>query len=273
MLKSIKITSVSLLFVLLVSCSDDNGIGGINLFSLNDDVQLGQQLDQEIISNPQEYPIYEDANANAYISGILDQVLQSDDIRYADDFNYQIRIIDQEVLNAFAAPGGYIYIYTGLLKFLDNEASVAAVIAHEAAHCERRHATNRMTKHYGVSVLLGVVLGNNPNVYAEIAANLFTNLAFLHNSREDEYDSDEYSFTYLQDTQWWPGATIFFFDKIKQAQGGGSGTVLEELLSTHPMPQDRIDAVEQMIKESNIGEASQSNLFTDRYLQFKSTLN
>lgn len=256
--------------LLLNSCSEDNPISNFNLFSIKDDVELGKQLDNEIISNPSEYPIYEDASAQAYVDGIIAQILKSDDIKYDDEFKYQIRIIDKEVINAFAAPGGYLYVYTGLIKFLDNEASLAAVLAHEAGHCEARHATERMTKAYGVQVMLGVILGNNPGVYEEIAANLLQGLAFLKNSREDEYESDELSFTYLMDTEWWAGASMFFFNKIKQQQG--SGSTLEELLSTHPMPDNRVEAVQEMIDEANIGTPQESELFTNRYQQFKSSL-
>ena len=84
----------------------------------------------------------------------------------------QIEIINNpDVLNAFAIPGGYIYLYTGLLLYLDSEAALAGVIAHEIAHVEERHSTQRLTKYYGISILLGIALGENPSTIAEIATN------------------------------------------------------------------------------------------------------
>ena len=92
-------------------------------------------------------------------------------------------------------------VYTGLLKFIDNEATLAGVLGHEIAHAERRHATQRITKAYGVQILLSIVLGEKPAQIAEITANLFAGLALLTNSRADETEADEYSFGYLKSTQ------------------------------------------------------------------------
>jgi len=254
--------------IFFTSC-DDASSPNLNLFSTADEVALGQQLDAEITANPSEYPILNNASANQYLKAMLDEILASRDIVYREKFHYQIKIINTNTINAFAAPGGYLYVYKGLLQFLDNEATLAAVIAHEVAHAERRHATKRMTKQYGVTVLLSLVLGNNPSVFEEIATNLLTGLAFLKNSRNDEYEADEYSFKYLQATRWYPGATKFFFEKISANQSGGT---LETLLSTHPLPPDRIKAVDELIKKHNIAAPTETNLFTDRYNTFKNSL-
>ena len=148
----------------------------INIFSKEDDVELGRQLDLEIRSNPAEYPIFNgDPSIKRYIgTRIFNHIFESPKVENREIFNYQIELIDRpDVLNAFAIPGGYIYLYTGLLLYLDSEAALAGVIAHEIAHVEERHATQRLTKYYGVSILLGIVLGENPSTLAEIAANLF----------------------------------------------------------------------------------------------------
>ncbi len=253
----------------LSSCDEDGGTSWFNLFSTSDDVALGQKLDAEISADPNTYPILNDANATAYLQGIMNKILNSPEIKYKSTFPYQIKIINTNTVNAFAAPGGYIYVYKGLIKFLDNEATLAAVIAHEIAHAERRHATQRMTKQYGVSVLLGLILGDNPSQMEEIAANLLTGLGLLKNSRDDEYEADEYSFKYLMSTEYYAGATKFFFDKIGANSSGGT---LEELLSTHPMPQDRIDAVDKLIEKNNLPAPTEANLFTQRYTTFKNSI-
>ncbi|MFN3305674.1 MAG: M48 family metalloprotease, partial [Candidatus Kapaibacteriota bacterium] len=168
-----------------------------------------------------------------------------------------------------ATPGGYIYVYTGLLKFVDNEATLAGVLAHEVAHCERRHATQRLTKAYGVSLLLDVVFGKNPSKTEEIAANLLVGLAFLKNSRDDEYEADEFAYEYLKSTIWYPGALIFFFDKIKQNEGN---SFLEVLLSTHPLSEDRINRLNSMIQRDKLPPPTEENLFQNRYQNFKKLL-
>lgn len=255
------------------ACSEDNNpLNNINIFSAEDDVALGQQLDQEIKANPQQYPLGGTDAQRQYLQGIVNEILNSPLVKYKGTFTYTVQIInDPNTVNAFAAPGGYLYVYTGLIKFLDNEASLAAVLGHEIAHAERRHATQRMTKEYGASVLLGLVLGDNPSQWEQIASQLATSLAFLKNSRSDETEADEYGFQYLLSTRWYPGAGKFFFQKVMEQSGGSGGSILEELLSTHPLDQDRINDIDKMIKEHNLAAPTEANLFTQSYQQFKAT--
>jgi len=242
----------------------------VNFFSVQDDVELGKGLDQEIRQNPQEYPIYDSYQHTQYVQEILNEIIKSPEIEYAGVFEYKITLIDNdEVVNAFAAPGGYIYVYTGLLKFLDNEATLAGIIAHEVAHAERRHATQRMTKAYGISIMLGLILGENPGMWEELAANLFSGLSLLYNSREDEYEADEYSFKFLKSTKWYPGAILYFFYKADDNREAG---FLEELFLTHPLTANRIEQMEALVAAGNVPAPSESNLFADRYAQFKATL-
>jgi predicted Zn-dependent protease len=249
----------------------DNGINiyDINLFSASDDVKLGAEVDGQIRANTTEYPIYNNALATTYVQNIVNSILNSPLIEYKNTFVYKVTLLNSTTINAFCTPGGYIYVYTGLLKYLDNEATLAAILAHEMAHAERRHATKRMTKQYGVTILLNIILGQNPSELAQIGTNLFTGLGLLYNSREDEYEADEYSFKYLQSTQWYPGAGKYFFEKIKSDQ---NQSALEELFSTHPLDDKRIAALDQFIKDAGLGLPNESNLFTSRYLTFKSTL-
>ncbi|MGQ9819765.1 MAG: M48 family metallopeptidase [Candidatus Kapaibacteriales bacterium] len=254
--------SISLLFV---SCED-----GINIFTVEDEVQLGNNLHQQITNNPKDYPILNNTQAKNYIQSIVDEILLSPLIKYRNKFAYQVTIIrDDKTVNAFATPGGYIYVYTGLLKFLDNEATLAGVLAHEIAHAERRHSTQRITKAYGISFLLDIVLGKNPSNIEKIVSNLFVGLALLKNSREDEYEADSYSYEYLKSTGWYPGALIYFFDKVKSNEGS---SFLEVLLSTHPLSQDRIAKLNEKIKNENLPPPTESNLFQKRYSEFKKTL-
>ncbi len=263
---------VSFMMLLLGSCSDVDDITTINIFSANDDIKLGQDLDAQIRSDNVEYPILNNTAATKYVQDMVDQIIDSPEIEYRDKFAYTVTLINRDdVVNAFAAPGGYIYVYTGLLKFLDNEATLAGVMAHEIAHAERRHSTKRLTKAYGAEFLLGLVLGTDPDATAELAAGILTNVAFMQNSQSDEFEADEYSFKYLETSKWYPGAIKLFFNKITE-NGGSSSNFLEKLLSTHPMPEERIQKVDELIKENNISEPTEANIFTDKYQQFKKSL-
>ncbi len=263
----------SILTIWLASFSFMCGSLAFNIFSDQEDVKLGKQLDDEIKSKPQEYPILQNRDdVKNYIEQIGQKILNSQHVKKRGVYAYNFEIIhDDNTINAFATPGGYIYIYTGLLKFLDNEATLAGIIGHEIAHAERRHATQRLTKYYGASILISIILGESPSQLAEIATNLFTGLAFLANSRADETESDDYSIRYLKDTEYYPGAIKYFFDKIQATKGERGGSI-ERLLSTHPLPQDRVDFVQQEMKKIGDPQPTEANLFTNRYQAFKATL-
>lgn len=248
---------------------------GINIFSLEDDVQLGQELNAQIQTDPQEYPIFHgDPSIKSYIAAqIFNQILASPQIQHRDVFNYQVEIIDDDsTLNAFALPGGYIYVYTGLIKYLTSSAALAGVLGHEIAHAELRHATQRMTAYYGVSILLNIILGENPSQLEEIAANLFVGLGFLANSRSDEDQADEYSVNYLKDTRFYPGSVMFFFEEMRDnGLISSNPDAIATFLSTHPDPINRIASTQQRLRDLNIPiknyDDTGEGIFHDEYQQ------
>lgn len=249
---------------------------GANIFSVEDDVAIGRDVDQQIRSQPGQFPLLQGhQEVKDYVNRIGRDILSnSKQIQYRNVFPYTFNVINDTIVNAFALPGGFIYIYTGLIKFLDNEAALAGVIGHEIAHAERRHMTQRLTAYYGVSVIASLVLGSNPNMLAEIAANLFVGLGFLANSRSDETDADNYSIRYLSSTKYYPGSITFFFDKVREEQRrqGNTPGDLERLLSTHPLPQDRIENVKQQLRTLKITADPTKGLYTEEHQRIKSLL-
>lgn len=264
------IFAFSLIF-LISSCDNSTNSLDINLFAPSDDLELGRQLDSEIVNNPTEYPILRSPQHSQYLQDMVNQIIESPEIEYKGVFSYQVKIINTNTINAFAAPGGYLYVYKGLLQFVDNEATLAGILAHEIAHAERRHATKRMTKQYGLSLLSSVILGDDATALEQIASNLLSGLALLKNSRDDEYEADEYSFKYLKSTIWYPGGIKYFFEKIQSQQTANPST-FEELLSTHPLDDKRKQQILDLLTENNIPQPTENNIFTTRYNYFKSTL-
>lgn len=258
--------------LLLFSGAGCLGSLGVNVFPDSKDIELGKQVDEEIRKTPGEYPILQGRpDVKAYVEQVGRRILASPLIEKRDRFAYTFEIIhDDSTVNAFCTPGGYIYVYTGLLKFLDNEAALAGVIGHEIAHAERRHATRRMTSALGLQVVLAIALGEDPPELTQVAGNLFAGLGLLMNSRSDETEADDYSIRYLQSTEYYPGGIRFFFEKVMGGRKGG-GT-FERLLSTHPLPQDRIDHANGRLRELNVGEPSEGSLFEGRYKEFQKTL-
>ncbi|MCK9210305.1 MAG: M48 family metalloprotease [Ignavibacteriaceae bacterium] len=256
--------------VIISSCS---GSGGFNMFSDSEDVKLGHDVSAEMLNNQKEYPVFRgDPSIKSYIDQrIFQQILTSPKIAKRSVYDYKIELIaDDNTLNAFALPGGNVYIYSGLLKFLDSEAALAGVLGHEIAHAERRHATQRMTKYYGVEFLVGMILGSQPSKVAEVASNLFVGLAFLANSRADEDEADKYSIDYLKDTRFYPGSVKFFFEEMRDdGLIGSKSNKVATFLSTHPDPVNRIAKTNERLQSSGIAikdwKSNDANLFKNEY--------
>lgn len=238
---SLIIISTMLLSFFTIGCG-----GGVNLFSVEQDIELGRQVSAEINSNSDEFPILPEQNNREvyqYIRNITNRILSSGKVAYRNEFAWEVKIIDEpETLNAFATPGGYIYVYTGLIKFLDSEDELAGVMGHEIAHSALRHSTQQMTKAYGLQILASVVTGNSePGMIEQIALGL----ASLRNSRAHESEADEYSVVYLCGTNYNANGAAGFFRKM-ESSGGGSPP---EFISTHPNPGNRVAEIDQKAQE------------------------
>lgn len=221
------------------------------VFAPSDDVALGNQLHEEILANPDEYPLLDEteyAQAIDYLQGMCDELIATGELDYAETFDYKVHIIDADVLNAFAAPGGKMYFSTGLIKFLDNEDDLMGVMGHEIAHADRRHSVKQMIQNYGVQWLLSAALGEDPNQAGVVLAQIAGTGAALKFSRSDESEADSYSVDYLSKTDYRCDGAAVFFEKLDSA-GLVSGT--PEFLSTHPNPENRVSDIKA--KASEIG--------------------
>lgn len=260
-------TLILLIPLFYTSCNSDSRDGGFNLFSIEDDKQLGLQVSQEIAGNPSEYPILSNVTyqtAYSYLWNIRSAILGTGLVAYDTVFPWAMYIIKNDtVVNAFCTPGGYIYVYTGLIKTLDNEAQLAGVIAHEMAHAAKRHSTDQLTKAYGVQLLLSIVLGDNPGYLAEIAANLASGLSTLAFSRQAEYEADEFAVKYLYATTYDAFALADFFVKLEGLPRPPT------FLSTHPSPEDRIAKITEHF---NTCGGVHGQLYVSRYQQLKAAL-
>lgn len=247
-------------------CSKNSDDSTVNLFSINDDIAFGRQTDSVILANPSEFPILSPSQYPAsyqYIQKIRDKILASGKVFYKDKFDWEVKIInDDATLNAFCTPGGYIYVYTGLIKFLSTEDELAGVLGHEMAHADRRHSTDQLTRQYGITVLLEILLGQNQGALSEIATGLI-NLKF---SRTQESEADEYSVIYLCPTDYNAAGAAGFFEKLQSLSQGGE---TPEFLSTHPSPENRVQSIHN---KKGALSCSGSATYSSEYQAFKSTL-
>lgn len=234
--------------IAFTSCDKNNNLV---LFSVQDDVALGEQVSEEINNDPQfrilaesQYPF-----AYNYINSLTNQILDSDDVAYREEFVWEVKIIENDsVLNAFATPGGYIYVYTGLIKYLESADALAGVMAHEIAHSDLRHTSRNLQKAYGVSILLSIIFGENPNELETIAGQIAGTLSGLRFSRDYEREADDQSVQYLADTPYACNGAAIFFEKLNE-EGQTAG--VPEFLSTHPSPDNRIQDINQQAEDLN----------------------
>lgn len=261
--KHIALLSITISLVVLQACKDKDG--NINIFSIEDDKNLGAQVSQQIETDPTIKIIDSAQNPGIYkyVYGIRDSILNNNTLNYKNDFAWRIRVIkDDTTLNAFCTPGGYIYIYTALLKFLESEDQLAGVMGHEMAHADKRHSTDAMTRQYGLQVLFDIVFGQDKGQLVRIAANIKE----LSYSRKNESEADEYSVIWLYNTAYNATGAAGFFDKLIQlGQTGGT----PEFLSTHPNPENRVQAIND--KWQSLGGKAGAT-FSSRYATFKNTL-
>lgn len=254
-----------LMSVMLSACKDKAGGGGLNFFSLQDDITFGAQVAAEIEADPSTYPILDSAQnveAYAFLYEIRDEILNSGKVVHKDNFQWQLRLIgDDNTLNAFCTPGGYIYVYTGLIKYLDSEDQFAGVMGHEIAHADERHSTAALTRTYGIDVLLSILLGDNQGTLTQIAKGLSS----LSYSRGNESESDLRSVEYLYPTAYDARGAARFFEKL-EAEGSSSGP---QFLSTHPNPDNRVEAI--LAHWENLG-GKVGQTFETRYKQFQNSL-
>ncbi|AHJ97675.1 M48 family metalloprotease [Hymenobacter swuensis] len=229
------------------SCSKDGD--GVLLFSIEDDKALGEQVaaqtDSTFRAKGQLLEPGSNPRAYAALGRIVGRVLDSGKLQYRNEFPWDVKIIrDDATQNAFATPGGHIYVYSGLIKYLDNETQLAGVLGHEIAHADRRHTSRQLQTQYGISTLLSLILGDNQNTLVEVA----NGLGQLKFSRDYENEADAYSVEYLNGTNYYAcdGAAGFFI----KAQNDGQQSP-PEFLSTHPDPGSRIQNIQTKADQLN----------------------
>jgi beta-barrel assembly-enhancing protease len=207
-----------------------------NMYTLAQDRELGANTAHYLDSNQREYPSLDSLKyqeAYRYLYKIRDAILNSGKVIHRDDFAWRLRIIhDDSTLNAFCTPGGYIYVYTGLMKYLDSEDQLAGVMGHEIAHADCRHSTRQMTDMGLIGAGAQIVTGGRANM-----AQIVSGLIGLKFSRNHETEADGKSVEYLCPTAYHANGGARFFEKLEAAGSGRQPA----FLSTHPAPKDRIE--------------------------------
>jgi beta-barrel assembly-enhancing protease len=216
---------------------------GWNLFSPQQDVEMGREVSRQA---ERELPMLNDRRANAYIDALGKRLAAH---APGEKYSYQFRIVNDSAINAFALPGGFVYVNRGALEAADTEAQIAGVIAHEIGHVALRHGTHQASTAYVAQAplaILGGVLGSNSvgGVLAQLGVSFATSSLLLRYSRDAESQADLMGTQILHDSGYDPRAMVEFFEKI-QAQSKGRAI---QFFSDHPNPENRISNVQREIQ-------------------------
>lgn len=223
------------------------------VFAAENDIDLGKQTVRSIEQDPAQFPLLSETDypeVYAHTRGLVERLVESPDIKYRDLFAYdQVKIIhDDDVLNAFCAPGGYIYVYTGLMRYLDSEDHLAGVLGHEIAHAELRHSSLRLQKEYGAERLLDFALLSNPlSLRNAVNATILKDLMTLDFSRDQEAQADDYSVRYLSTSGYACDGASGFFSKLLDK---GQDVNVPEFLSDHPASDARVRDIRRAAEQA-----------------------
>ena len=232
--------TVSLLFAVLLlslSCAT-TGPGGkqsLIIIPTSQEVAIGAGMAQEV---EQTEKIFGDTLWQNYLNEVGQKIARVCDRK---DIEYHFKVIDSDQINAFAAPGGYIYFYTGLLREMDNEAEMAAVMAHEISHVVGRHGIKRLQATLGVAMAYQLVIGEEGGSdVLNAAIGIGMGLMFADYSRDNEREADEFGIHYMVKAGYHPDGAMGMFNTLAELGGGGGHNVFESLASSHPATQERI---------------------------------
>ena len=216
---------------------------GVNFYSIEKEIALGKQLAAQV---EKESKLINDPVVTEYVNRIGQNLVRNSDAKVP----FTIKVIDSEEVNAFALPGGFFFVNSGLILKADNEAELAGVMAHEIAHVAARHGTREATRGQlaqFASIPL-IFMGGWAGYGVQQAANLAIPLGFLKFSRGFESEADMLGLQYMYKAGYDPTAFVDFFEKIETLEKKKPGTV-SKIFSTHPPTDSRIKAAQKDIQE------------------------
>ena len=220
--------------LVLSSCAT---LGGANYYSLDEEWQMGQQLQAQLQT---QLPLSRDRELNAYVNRLGQQMVAQTTMR---NRQWRFYVVQDDAINAFNIPGGAVYINTGLIKRVGSAGELAGAMAHEVAHGVARHGTSRLSKAQETNAIAGVVLGSSGGV-EQIAAQIAAQGAFASFSRSDEREADRLGVDLMVASGWDPDGLAALLSRLAQAEGSGG----VKFFRSHPLSSDRMQTVQQLAR-------------------------
>jgi predicted Zn-dependent protease len=242
-------TALCLVPLLLAGCSANPATGKqqLSFYNEQEEIQMGKEADEEIVG---EVGLYDDPAVQAYVAELGKRLAVSSE---RPNLPWTFKVLDDPAINAFALPGGYVYVTRGILTHLGSEAELATVIGHECGHVTARHGVNQMSKQLLAMAGLGIaalLAPDSDTAQAAVgAAYVGLSLMFLSYSRNDESQADQLGLRYAQRTGYdlRESPEVFrLLDRAEKVEGAGR---LPHWLSTHPDPGSRRHRLEEKIAQ------------------------
>ncbi|XOV92081.1 MAG: M48 family metallopeptidase [Bacteroidota bacterium] len=196
--------------------------------SVENEMSLGDRLSQDILDN---YTVIESDTVNLAIQKIKERLVSEIGLTAYD---YSLHVVKEEQVNAFASLGGHIFIFSGMIEMAEEPEELAAVLAHEIGHVEKRHVVNKLVKEIGVTVLFSILSGGDPVLVSEVARAAVSS-AF---DRSQESEADLFAMETLEKSKISPRYVASIFRRIKEKYGGYDERL--EFLMSHPNLNKRI---------------------------------
>jgi predicted Zn-dependent protease len=237
------------------------GKSELSLVSESQEIQMGKQASQEVA---QSIGLYNDSKIQSYVAGLGKRMAAKSE---RPDLPWEFHVVDDAAVNAFALPGGFIYVTRGLMASINNEAELASVLGHEIGHVTYRHSVQQISKAQLAQLGLGIgsILSSDIARFGQLAS-AGLSILFLKYGRDAENQADQAGFRYALDQNYDVREMTDVFETLNRVGESGGAGKLPEWLSTHPNPENRIERIEEILdtlKRPTGGVVNQ-----EQYLQY-----
>ena len=234
----------------------------LNLLSPEQEIKLGQQVSAEV---ERQEKLLDNAEVQAYVREIGRRLAA---VSPRQDVQYTFKVIDApDKVNAFALPGGFMYVYTGLMRICENEAELAGVMAHEIGHVAGRHHGESMTRQFGYSLIMSIILGEDAHALAQLGTELLGAAGAMYYSRENEREADQLGMKLLFETDYKPEAMLSMMDKLLAEDRKRGGTRGLPIFASHPPTEERKQRLQEQIQQYPKEVRDRQRLYEERYRQ------
>jgi len=253
------------LILLLISCDFVRSF----IISDEDEIELGEKFKAQILADTKTYPPYRGSTVvQKFVDSIGTVIANSQKDRKSLKFTFTI--LEDTSINAFAVPGGHVFVYTGLLRNIENSAELAGVLAHEIGHITKYHGVNQLVQGQFIEYVNQILFGDDSSVIAAVTC-ILEDMTFMRLSQRDEFEADSLAVAYTTLAGINPVGMKHFLSKLRNKYGD-TPTIFEPF-SSHPPMKDRISKVAEVISRTpGVPSDSTTYLFRDQYVSIKELL-